>query len=103
MSVQYTHNRIFEEKSGRVLLTDNLVWDCAIDDTNDIPERSGGIFLLIVQVHNHVVWCRPDIVLHTLVLQACVSCPVLVELSSLGSVAIEGFENRKSIQVRNWD
>lgn len=73
----------------------------SVNDTNNIPVRSDDIVLLVVEVDNHVFGTRTNVVFDALVPQTQISCPVLVEVSSLGSMAIQSLEDGQSIHVRN--
>lgn len=85
------------------LLTDDFVWNRAVDDTNDVPQRGSGILLLVVKIDNHVIRGRSDIVLDTFVPQTGVACPILIKVLCLGSMPVEGFEDWQGIKVRDRD
>lgn len=78
---------------------DDLVRDGAVDNTNDVPDRGGDIFLLVVQVDDNIIWCRANVVVNTLVLETQVLVPVLVEISRLGTMTVQGLEDRKRITI----
>lgn len=78
---------------------DDLIGDRSIDDPNDVPVGRDDVILLVVQVQDDVLGRRSDVVLDALVLEASSSGPVLVEIGSLGTVAIQGFQDGKGILV----
>jgi hypothetical protein len=82
---------------------DDLVRDGAVDNANDVPDRGGDIFLLVVQVDDNIIWCRANVVVNTLVLETQVLVPVLVEISRLGTMTVQSLENRKRITIRDGD
>ena len=48
-------------------LTDNLVRNSTIDDTNDVPQRRGYILLLIEKIYHNVVRCWANVIIDTLI------------------------------------
>ncbi len=72
---------------------DDLVGNGAIDDTDDIPQRSRHILLVIVKVDNHMLRGRTNVVVDAFVSQTKVAIPVLVEVLGLGPMTVEGFQN----------
>lgn len=79
----------------------NFVGNRAVDDSNDIPVRSNNIILLVIQLENDILRRWANVVVHALVAETEVSCPVLVEVLSLRSDAIESLQDRQSILIRD--
>jgi hypothetical protein len=48
---------------------DDLVRDGAVDNADDVPDRGGDIFLLVVKVDDNIIWCRANVVVNSLVLE----------------------------------
>ncbi len=77
----------------------NLIWDGAVDNANDVPQWCGDVLLLVVQIHDHVVRGRADVVVNAEVPQPIVPCPVLVEVLRVGPMAVQRLEDGECISV----
>ena len=56
----------------------DFIGNGAVDDSNDIPQGRRNVLLLVDQVEHEVVWRRPNVIFHALVVQTA-AVPVLVE------------------------
>ena len=87
-----------------VIADDNhFIWKSAIDHTDDIPERRGHIFLLVDKIEDEIIRRGANIIVDTLVFQSLVLLPMFVDVLGRWTIPIESFENRDSIDVRNWN
>ena len=57
---------------------DDFIRDCSIDDTDDVPQRSRNVLLLINQVELERVGRWPNVVIDTFIPEST-TLPVLVE------------------------
>lgn len=72
---------------------DNFVGNRAIDDADDVPQRSCDVFLLVDQVELEVIRRRSDIVVYAFVAKSS-ALPIFVERGSIGAVSVQGLEQR---------
>jgi len=84
-------------------LTDDFVRNGAIDHANNIPYGRCYIVLLVIEVHDHIIWCWANVILDSFVAKPSVAGPILVEIFSLWAMAIEGLQDWQGIQIGDGD